>query len=577
MPLRFRLRVHKFLLRWQHLLLPALLGVLYLALWNGPSSLSGKAFFIVHLGLFMLWQPFVHSDYRFSATTLLLGSLALIGSLMLLQGWMLLIWIMILTAIIGGKVSLFGDRSLRNVYQLAFASLIIALLFIAVPSALPLAKLPKEIDWLGHGGLLLSVLAMIPLIKTERIDRVEGIIDFINGLIVILILAALILGSLSAMMILGSSYAIALLQSMLMIGMMLLVLGWAWDPHAGFAGLGSLFSQYVMSVGLPIDQWLNTLTELALREENPEVFLAQACANMGQWLPWVLGVEWIANGRTGIYGLNEGVCSEFKYEEMILRIYTRYQLTATLMFHFNLPTKLLAKFYGDKNRDAALKKMSYMKAIHETGARLTHDVKNSLQTINALCIAANQQPAEFSADYQALLRRQLPAIAGRLSETLAKLNAPHATTQRQLSSAVWWWADFSRHVASSPWVSLESSQVTGELFADLFSGVTENLMSNASVKRLHEPALQLQVKLTSGNAGAELEFADNGSPIPEEIVRNLFSVPVNSKNGLGVGLYQAAQHAKSAGYQLCLTENRMGRVCFRLAPTTSKKSIHIPT
>lgn len=566
---RFRLSMlHLYFPAWQHLLLPALLGALYLALWNGADSLSGKAFFVVHLGLFMVWQPFVRSDHRFSPMTLLIGFLMMAGALAWLQ-WVLVVWIMILAAIIGGKVSLFGERSLRMVYQFAFASLLLALLLIAVPSALPMAKLPAAITWLGHGGLLLSVLAMIPLVKPERLNRAEGIIDFINSLLVILILAALILGSLAAMLTLDSSYAKALLQSMLLIGTMLLVLGWAWDPRAGFAGLGNLFSRYLMSIGLPIDRWLNTLTDLALREDDSEVFLEQACTNMAQWLPWVLGVEWVAGGRTGKCGLTEGSCSEFGYEEMTLRIYTRYQLTATLVFHFSLPTKLLAKFYGDKKRDAALKKMSYMRAIHETGARLTHDVKNILQTINVLCMAANEPDAEFSPAYQALLRRQLPAIAGRLSETLAKLNTPREDAQIQLSSAGQWWSDFTQRVAASTWISLESSQVAGELSAELFSGVAENLMHNASEKRLREPALQLQIKLVIRNGVAELEVSDNGSPIPEDIVKNLFSEPTYSKNGLGIGLYQAARHAESAGYQLDLMENRMGRVCFRLAPATA--------
>lgn len=553
---------------WQHFLLPALLGALYFALWNGAGNLSGKAFFIVHLGLFMLWQPFVHNDHRFSTTTLLLGLFLMVGALVSLQGWILLIWIMILTAIIGGKVSLLRSRSLHTVYLVAFASLLIALLLIAVPLAIPIAKLPDEITWLGDIGLLLSILIMIPLSKQGGIERTEGIIDFINSLIVILILAALILGSLAAMLTLGSVYVIALLQSMLLMGVILLVLGWAWDPHAGFAGFGNLFSRYLMSVGLPIDRWLNILADLALNEEDPEAFLAQACAEMVQWLPWLLGVAWEADGRVGIQGAAEGICTEFKYEEVTLCIYTRHQLSATLIFHLQLPAKLLAKFYGDKKRDITLKKMFYMKAIHETGARLTHDVKNMLQTINALCIASNEQDAEFSPAYQALLRRQLPAIAGRLSGTLEKLNQPKLEVQKQLTPAPRWWRDFNQLVAPSPWIALEPSQAEGDLSAELFSSVVENLMRNASEKRLRDPALQLQVKLIDGDNGVELEVSDNGEPIAEDIARNLFSVPVDSKSGLGIGLYQAARHAELTGYQLELSENRLGRVCFRLVPTT---------
>lgn len=194
-----------------------------------------------------------------------------------------------------------------------------------------------------------------------------------------------------------------------------------------------------------------------------------------------------------------------------------------------------------------------------------------LQTINALCIASNEQDAEFSPAYQALLRRQLPAIAGRLSGTLEKLNQPKAEVQKQLTSAARWWRDFNQRVAPSPWIALEPSQTEGDLSAELFSSVVENLMRNASEKRLRDPALQLQVKLVDGDNGVELEVSDNGEPIAEDIARNLFSVPVDSKSGLGIGLYQAARHAESTGYQLELSENRPGRVCFRLAPAALRR------
>jgi hypothetical protein len=39
---------------------------------------------------------------------------------------------------------------------------------------------------------------------------------------------------------------------------------------------------------------------------------------------------------------------------------------------------------------------------------------------------------------------------------------------------------------------------------------------------------------------------------------------VASENGLGVGLYHAAQQAESGGYELRLTSNVSGKVCFEL-------------
>jgi len=108
--------------------------------------------------------------------------------------------------------------------------------------------------------------------------------------------------------------------------------------------------------------------------------------------------------------------------------------------------------------------------------------------------------------------------------------------------------------------------VIGDIPAEVFSSVVENLIRNASDKRLHEPALEMRIELMGSAGGVDLLASDNGSPIPEEIANGLLTTPTTPKNGYGIGLYQAAQYAKLAGYRLALVENRAGSVCFRLAP-----------
>jgi hypothetical protein len=61
-----------------------------------------------------------------------------------------------------------------------------------------------------------------------------------------------------------------------------------------------------MSIGLPIEQWLQALTNLASREDDPQVFLEQACAEISQRLPWVTGGEWVAGTSSGCFGATEG-------------------------------------------------------------------------------------------------------------------------------------------------------------------------------------------------------------------------------------------------------------------------------
>lgn len=547
-------------------LLLALLAVLYLVLWQGPDSLLGRTLFVVHLGLFMLWQPFVHAQQRLSRNSLL----ALVAVVLLagafLKGWMIVLWIMMLAGIVGGKVLLFDARAARVFYLLALAFLVMALMLMAAPLAVPLAKPPVPILWLGYGGLPLLLLMMALLLpRGQEIDTAREVVDFVYSLFVFLLLAVLMLGSLAAMLLLGSGYVEALLQTLLVTGVMLLLLGLSSNPRSGVSGIGGLISRYLMSIGLPVEQWLQALSNLALREEDPQAFLEQACVEIAQRLPWVRGGEWMAGTSRGSFGVSDGRRSEFSHGGMVLVLYTLHAPSPTLIWHYNLLAQLLAQFHADKQRALALKQLSYMQAIHETGARLTHDVKNLLQSLNTLCSAGVEPGAESSLEYQSLLRRQLPAITDRLAETLAKLNAPQGMASARRVAAADWWRDLGQRMAALEWIGFGSeTPLAGDLPGDVFSGVADNLIRNAAEKHLGEPSLRVEMCLAQTADGFELMVCDNGSAIPDAIASSLFLGPVSSESGYGIGLYQAARYAKAAGYRLELAENRPGRVCFRL-------------
>jgi sensor histidine kinase regulating citrate/malate metabolism len=100
---------------------------------------------------------------------------------------------------------------------------------------------------------------------------------------------------------------------------------------------------------------------------------------------------------------------------------------------------------------------------------------------------------------------------------------------------------------------------------DLFDSVAENLIENALQKRQYARDIDIEVGLESGHAGVVLRVCDSGSAVSERDAERLFSEPSESGQGLGVGLYQAAQLARQLNYTLRLEENRDGRVCFALS------------
>ena len=98
----------------------------------------------------------------------------------------------------------------------------------------------------------------------------------------------------------------------------------------------------------------------------------------------------------------------------------------------------------------------------------------------------------------------------------------------------------------------------------LFGSVADNLLQNALTKRREERALHVRVSLECGEGRIELRVCDTGRAVPAELASKLLRAPVDSRTGLGIGLYQAARQAEAAGFQLALRDNRDGEVCFAL-------------
>ena len=67
----------------------------------------------------------------------------------------------------------------------------------------------------------------------------------------VLLVAALVLGSLVLQSANQGQYLLALAETLILIAAALVALSWLMSPTAGFAGFNQLLSRYLMSVGLP--------------------------------------------------------------------------------------------------------------------------------------------------------------------------------------------------------------------------------------------------------------------------------------------------------------------------------------
>lgn len=546
------------------------LGVLHLVFLQGPDSLLGRLFFLAHIGIGLLWQPFVQPRRRMGwVATLCVVSCAALFAYYLNWG-LLVIWTMLLAGVVGGKIFLFPNRWERAFHLTALGYLVLALLALVLPQALRNLHLVEPLFdkvALYLAPMLLVLMAALPVERSSAWDHGE-FVDYVYSVLMFLLLAVIVLGSLSFSFLFVADYFEALLMTLALVAGTLLLLGFIWDPRAGFSGLGSAVAQHVMSLGLPIESWLESLARFSEQEEDPERFLALACAALPQRLPGVEGGHWDVLGRQGDFGRAGTHRVGFTYGHLKLVLFCRERPSPSLLWHHDMAVRLLAEFYLGKWRAQELKRLSYIEAIHETGARLTHDMKNLLQSLETLCLAAEQEGSRPSPRFHELLRRQLPEIAVRLRQTLAKLATPGRAADTAPMAADAWLAALENRYAAD-WVAFG---VTGDPAASviddpgLFSSIAENLLQNIADKRRLDPAIRAEVRLGQVEGKPWLEVRDSGGAVPAEVVSRLFAQHAPSETGLGIGLYQSARLAEEKGYRLVLGENRDGRVCFRLAP-----------
>ncbi len=242
-----------------------------------------------------------------------------------------------------------------------------------------------------------------------------------------------------------------------------------------------------------------------------------------------------------------------------LTLYAKQSLNPAVQLHVHLLTQLIGYFYQAKQREQSLREITRLQAVYETGSRLTHDLKNMLQSLLSLTSIA--QSSEKSA--QALLQQQLPLLTQRIELTLNKLQQPQNVNEsNQLLLHVWWNAVRMRNqhqrIVWMDTAELVDKKVPGALF----DCVIDNLLDNVIRKRQAEPDIFISVGIQADPL--RLVVCDNGTAIPESVLAVLLHGVVVSENGLGIGLYQAARWAEQLGYHLRLSDNQAGKVCFEL-------------
>ena len=543
-------------------ILALMLICLHAAVVWGQGQAWGQALILVHYGLFLLWQPFFSSQQELPWARAV-GVLGVGAALAILDViWASVLWAVLLAGLLAGvAVGVKATRERLGVW-LAVLYLLLLLFTWMLPHGFGLPVLDAGQPVLLRDGLLLAPLTLA-LFPAPRLARHAGVVDLLYTLLFVLLIGVLALGSFAAMHLTRSNYGQGTLISLATLVTSLLVIAWLWQPRGETSGLRHLFSRYVLSLGLPLEEWLKQLSDAAEREPDPDLFLRAAMAGFTH-LPWSTGVTWRTATSRGELGVQSRHAVTFAHQGVEVNFYTDASVNPAFALHLRLLTEIIGYFHAAKTRERAMEANAYTQAIYETGSRLTHDVKNLLQSLKTLCSAAEHSGPDQAVPLQNLMQRQLPQIAKRLEITLDKLRSPEkARDQREVLAREWWRNLKNRYGREALDFELDDADTRLWLPHELFDSVADNLIQNALRKRQGQPDLRIRVQLHTAPVPT-LMVCDTGSAAPAEVMEKLFRAPVSTYDGLGIGLYQAAKQAQSQGYGLELTRNLAGEVCFTL-------------
>src|SRR5512145_3041655 len=102
--------------RYWRIVVVAMLALLHVAVFRGVTDPWARALLLAHLGLLLLWQPFLRAEQRVSPMQGFILSLVAFAVMLQLSWWFLAGWVVVLAGLVGGKVYQQDARWQRRIY-----------------------------------------------------------------------------------------------------------------------------------------------------------------------------------------------------------------------------------------------------------------------------------------------------------------------------------------------------------------------------------------------------------------------------------------------------------------------------
>lgn len=537
----------------------SVLLVYHFLIWSISDPKLQLAFIFILYGLFLLWQPLWSKEIKVRKMPASFIAVFLITVAYIFPKESLIFFGLILSGLIGSRLLI--QTSFRPFDLLALLIITIEMAVGVVPATFPQIMLP------GLFADYMQTLVFVPILlfffapNPDNKRRGPSQVDLMHGLLAATLIFLVLLGGIVINLLYGVDYIDGLLLTVFIVSTLAIGISWFWNPGIGYSGIGVLWNRYAMTIGGPFEVWISTLTTLI--EEHyltPIEYLETACDHLVD-NEWLNGIQWNFENLQITAGEKIGPRLGYSLSDSIsVDLYYKSNPGNALEQHTVLLIRMAYQFYLAKRNQEKVRAQEHFATIHHTGARLTHDIKNILQSIKtSLDILRNDSEKD---EQHKLLQANLTQISNRLENTLNQLKTPRLDTRiNQIDCREWMDQVEAQHHSNQRLAFSSDIEANVPVPVDLFDSVVDNLINNALRK---ESTRQINVRLLSNHDIILLSICDDGKPINPEIEADLFNKPVSSGSGMGIGLYQSAIMANAFNFELDLSQNEAGKVCFNL-------------
>ncbi len=549
----------KTLLQFEQQILASTLLVYHLIIWSPSESVFKFPLSFTLYGLFLLWQPLWNKESNISKLPTAVIGLTFILFTYYFASESVVFFGLILSGLIGSR--LLSHSSFHTFDLLALVIIILEIVVGVVPGAFPQIELPRSFANFMQPVILILIFLIYLAPNYDDKKQKGNQIDLMHGLLASTLIFIVLLGGIVINLLYSVDYIDGLLLTVFIVSTLTIGISWFWNPGVGFSGIGVLLNRYAMTIGGPFETWIKTLTSLI--EEHyltPSEYLEAACEQLVE-NDWLNAIHWDFKSYKITVGEKQGTRLDYTLSEKVkAQVYFKSHPGTALEQHTILLIRMAYQFYLSKLNQEKVRTHEHFSTIHHTGARLTHDVKNILQSIKtSLNILELNQDSQ---KHQKLLQTNLTQISTRLENTLDRLKAPELGTQLKIAECSQWIEKLEIEHESNSRIAIHSDIENNlPLPVDLFDSVIDNLINNA----LKKPSVKaIVIRLVRNAKSMELSVCDDGAPVEENIVATLFKQHITGGSGMGIGLYQAAIMAHTFGFELELSQNQSGKVCFTL-------------